>query len=359
MTFVLGRTGGLDDGPTGRLGYYRALDDSRGTELHLDLDEPHAVLLVGKRGYGKSFTLGVVAEELSRVPGIAPVVIDPMGVFSTLAQATGDSSVRARVIDSPTVAPSALEPRSWCELLNLSPESGAGSLVWQAAAGAATMDEMQIRIESSDAPGVDRRTATNHLELAQSWNVFDESGLDATALDGSPVTVVDVSKLDTAPMNAVCRAIVEGVYRARVSERTKRIPWLLLDEAHAFFEGIAGPALRTVLTRGRAPGVSLVAATQRPSAVPAVGISQSDVVITHRLTSRADFEALERARPTYFEASITERMPTEPGDVVVTDDATETVHAARIRERATPHAGDSPKASDAAVDRTDETGRTP
>ena len=43
--------------------------------------------------------------------------------------------------------------------------------------------------------------------------------------------------------------------------------------------------------------------------------------------------------------SLTDRMPTEPGDVAVIDDATETVHAARIRERETPHGGDSPRAS--------------
>jgi hypothetical protein len=47
-------------------------------------------------------------------------------------------------------------------------------------------------------------------------------------------------------------------------------------------------------------------------------------------------------------ASFAERMPTETGDVLVIDDSTETVHAARVRERDTPHGGDSPSASDLA-----------
>jgi hypothetical protein len=44
--------------------------------------------------------------------------------------------------------------------------------------------------------------------------------------------------------------------------------------------------------------------------------------------------------------SLDQRMPTAVGEVVIVDDATETVHAAQIRERDTPHAGDSPSVSD-------------
>ena len=66
MTFVLGRESGPDDGPVGRLGSYRARDGSAGAPLSLDLDGPHAVSVVGKRGYGKSYTLGVLAEALAR-----------------------------------------------------------------------------------------------------------------------------------------------------------------------------------------------------------------------------------------------------------------------------------------------------
>ncbi|MFC6730270.1 helicase HerA domain-containing protein, partial [Natronoarchaeum mannanilyticum] len=69
----------------GKLGTYRALDGSAGAPLYLDLDGPHAALLVGKRGYGKSYTMGVIAESLARSSGVAPVVVDPMGVFRELS----------------------------------------------------------------------------------------------------------------------------------------------------------------------------------------------------------------------------------------------------------------------------------
>jgi DNA helicase HerA-like ATPase len=145
-------------------------------------------------------------------------------------------------------------------------------------------------------------------------------------------------------MNAVVRAVAEGLYRGRVREELRRLPWLLVDEAHAFFDGVAGPGLERLLTRGRAPGVSLVAATQRPSALPAVAVSQSDLLFAHRLTSGADIEALERARPTYLRG-LGERLPTGTGEALVVDDRTETAHTVRVRERRTPHEGDSPSAS--------------
>jgi hypothetical protein len=205
---------------------------------------------------------------------------------------------------------------------------------------------MRTHIQETDAPDVDKRAALNHLQLAEQWDIFDPDGLTAGDLCTPTISVIDVAGMDEAPMNAIVRGIAEELYHVRVTEQINRLPWLLIDEAHTFFNGIAEPALQTILTRGRAPGVSLVLATQRPSAIPGVGISQSDVLISHRLTSHTDLEALRKAQPTYMEASLDERMPTEPGEVIVIDDSTETVHAVQIRERKTPHGGSSPSASD-------------
>jgi len=349
MSFVIGRGPDGDDRPTAHLGRYRALDGSRGADLGLDLDGPHAVLVVGKRGYGKSYTVGVIAEELARSPGVAPTVIDPMGVFTPLAETAEGDPVPATVCDDPAVRPDALDPRSWCAMLGLSPESGAGSLVWRAAQEGSSLAAMRAHVDATDAPGAAKRAAGNHIRLAESWGVFDTDGLDAGALGGGEVTVIDVSGLDAAPMNAVCRGVAESLYRARIDGTIDRLPWLLVDEAHTFFDGVANSALARILTRGRAPGVSLVAATQRPSAVSEVGISQSDVLVSHRLTARDDLDALAAAQPTYLNASLDDRMPTTPGEVWIIDDSTETAHAAEIRSRDTPHGGDSPTASDVAV----------
>lgn len=346
MSFIIGR-GREEIGtkPVASVGTFRALDGSAGAPLYVDCHHPHAVVIVGKRGYGKSYTLGVLAEELARVDGVAPVVLDPMGTFDTVAD--GGADIPARVVSEPAVRPDSLDGRSWCQLVGLSPEGGPGALLWQATADERTLDGMCEHIRTSAAPESDSRAALNHVDLADSWDVFDaEAGIDVDTLTGGELTVLDLSGLDEAPMNAVARAVAESLYQASVRERVPRLPWLMVDEAHTFFDGIAGPALETVLTRGRAPGVSSVFVTQRPIAVPDVAISQSDILVSHRLTSEADIAALQAAQPTYMTDSIETRLPTARGEVLIVDDATETVHTALIRERVTRHGGESATVTD-------------
>jgi hypothetical protein len=350
--------------PTGRLGRYRATDGSAGATVGIDLDRPHAGLVVGKRGYGKSYTLGVLAEATARAEGVAPVVVDPMGVFAGLADDPTPTDAGGRTaspIDpasvdpipaevlTPTVAPSALPARAWPALLGLARDSPAGSLcqhVTGRAPADATLAELAARAATSDATRSARRTVRNELRRADDWGVFDPDGLRAPDLLSGSATVLDCSGLSDPAMNAVVRAVAVGLYRHCVRETHTQLPWVLVDEAHACFAGIAGPALETVLTRGRAPGVSLVAATQRPSALPDVAHSQADLLVAHRLTATPDIDALEAVSPTYLRGSITERLPTEPGTALVVDDTTESVHGVRIRERTTPHLGDSPRASE-------------
>ncbi|MEF8973771.1 MAG: ATPase, partial [Haloarcula sp.] len=104
--------------------------------------------------------------------------------------------------------------------------------------------------------------------------------------------------------------------------------------------------LRRLVTRGRQPGVSCVLATQRPSAVPATTVSQTDLLVAHRLTSAADIDALRAARPTYLDGDFAARLPETTGDALVVDDGTESVHNVTVRERRTPHGGGTPRASD-------------
>lgn len=335
-----GGSAGRDEerGPVGRFGRYRARDGSRGAPVGIDLDRPHAGLVVGKQGSGKSYTLGVLAEELVAVEGVTPVVLDPLDAFAGL-EACGFEVLE------PRVRATTLDPRAWCGLLGLEPTGSAGSLVWRAASECHSLAGMCSFVADADAPDSTVRAARNHLALAASWDVFGESGVEPVALTADP-TRISLSGLDPAPASAVVRAVLGGCHRARLQGETETFPWLLLDEAHAFVDGVAEPAIRRVLTRGRAPGTSLVLATQRPSALPEVVASQVDLVVAHRLTGRADRTALERARPAAADVE-RDRRPTAPGEALVFDDAREAVHAVRVRERETPHGGESPRVSDA------------
>lgn len=334
---------------TGHFGHYLARDGSPGAAVGIDTNRPHAALVVGKRGAGKSHTLGVLAEATARTAGVAPVVVDPMGAFEGLAeQGPGDGEpVPARVVDSPTVAAAAVPPAEWPSLVGLEPSDGPGALVWEAAATAATLDEMLDALGRADAEGDVRRAARNHLQRARDWTVFDPDGLTEADLFGPEATVLSLAGVPDAPTSAVVAAVGRLLYDARTQpDPPGRLPWLIVDEAHVAVDGVAEQALRTLLTRGRAPGVSLVLATQRPTALPAVAASQADLLIAHRLTSEADIAALSAASPTYLDGRLRDRLPTGRGEALVVDDATESVHTLRVRERDTPSGGATPRASD-------------
>ena len=375
-TEILGRSPGDDvdtaaatDTYAGRLGHHRARDGSRGAPVAVDLDRPHAGLVVGKRGYGKSYTLGVLAEAAARTPGLAPVVVDPMGIFGGLAAEVGDDAapVPATILTAPAIRADAIPPERWPALVGADADDPVGALVWHAASAAATLREMRTVVADADAAPATVRAASNRLQRAAAWDVFDPEGLDARTFAGGEATVLDCSGLDDAPANAVVAGAAAALYRARVGDggprdarRTiDRLPWLLVDEAHTFVSGVAGAPLRRILTRGRAPGVSLVVATQRPSALPDVAVSQSDLRIVHRLTAGPDLDALTAADPTYLDDDLTQTVPAAPGEALVIDDTAEAVRTVAIRERDTPHGGDSPRASSGASDRSVSTSEPP
>ncbi|MFB6069463.1 MAG: ATP-binding protein [Halanaeroarchaeum sp.] len=339
MTFVLGRSD--DAGPTGTLGHFLATDGSRGAPVSFDLDRPHVGLVVGKRGSGKSHTLGVLAEEIAGSRGVGGVVVDPMGAFEGLEE----HPAVARIA-SPRVRAEALPPDGWCRLLDIDPTSGPGALLWRAAAMGPTLANMRTVVETAGAPPETRRAVLNHLALADRWDVFDGDARTTEAMVADGVTVLDVSGIPRQARAAIVFAVARGLYDRAHRDPTIPLPWLLVDEAHAVTNTVAADPLRTLLTRGRQPGVSLVLATQRPAALPEVAISQSDLLLSHRLTAGPDVDALARTNPTYLDGDLAASLPDGTGQALVVDDATESAVTIQVRERETPHGGDTPRATD-------------
>ena len=62
---------------------------SLSNRILMDVARSHVILIAGKRGSGKSYTLGVLAEELSNLPknvseNIASIIFDTMGIYWTM-----------------------------------------------------------------------------------------------------------------------------------------------------------------------------------------------------------------------------------------------------------------------------------
>jgi DNA-binding transcriptional ArsR family regulator len=64
-----------------------------GYKVRMDIEFPHIMFLCGKRGSGKSYSLGIFAEELAKLrAGIGTVIIDPIGTFWSLKNSNKNPS---------------------------------------------------------------------------------------------------------------------------------------------------------------------------------------------------------------------------------------------------------------------------
>ena len=60
-------------------------EDHLSHKIMMDNQFPHIMFICGKRGSGKSYTLGLIAEELAKsAEGIGTILIDPIGIFWSL-----------------------------------------------------------------------------------------------------------------------------------------------------------------------------------------------------------------------------------------------------------------------------------
>lgn len=67
------------------MGNYTSLSNN----IFIDVARSHVIMVCGKRGSGKSYTIGAIAEELSNLDkevseNIAPIIFDTMGIFWTM-----------------------------------------------------------------------------------------------------------------------------------------------------------------------------------------------------------------------------------------------------------------------------------
>ncbi len=123
----------------------------------------------------------------------------------------------------------------------------------------------------------------------------------------------------------------------------------LVHNCHEFLpvkgKTAASDPLITILREGRQPGISLILATQQPGKIHTDVMTQSDTVISHRITAKLDTEALGMLMQSYMREGLTEQLDNLPrvkGAAIIFDDTNERMYPMRIRPRFTWHGGESP-----------------
>jgi len=225
--------------------------------------------------------------------------------------------------------------------------------------------------------------AVNRFKAADSWGIFAEEStpIKELAFPGR-ISVLDLSAYMTMPngwkikhlaMGLVCKKLFQERMIVRKSEEFKSVHsslhyikmteneeklkenempvvWIMVDEAHEFLpkdeKTSATDALVTLLREGRQPGVALVLATQQPGKIHTDAMTQSDVILSHRLTAKIDTDALGGLMQSYLRRGLDthlDSLPKVAGACIAVDDVNERMYPLRIRPRFSWHGGSAPE----------------
>ena len=211
----------------------------------------------------------------------------------------------------------------------------------------------------------------NRFLAAEDWGLFERQGTPLIELiKPGTISILDVSPYMQVSEGWSVRSMLVGllsrkIFRERLvsrkaeeleiitGEKKETIPlvWIMIDEAHQFLpsRGVtaATEPLLTLIRQGRQPGISLLLITQRPNKLHEDALSQADLIISHRVTSKADIEALRSVMQTYMLEDIQDyinSLPKQKGSAIVLDDNSERILTLQVRPRLSWHAGGSPVA---------------
>ncbi|MER9203064.1 ATP-binding protein [Mesorhizobium sp. M0933] len=277
-----------------------------------------------------------------------------------------------------------LSTADWLAILELERFSamGQGLITLLADVGAATPSELAQACAAGQALGSFQQGTIDglqwRLESLATTRIIEPTGLSIDELlRPSRLSVVLMRNLAES-----IRGLVVGVVSRLVADRMGRIQqarkvalrapnpsegpsaeltgrlWLVLDEAHVLVPSdgttaATGPLIDYV-KRGRDAGLSLVFATQQPSAVNSKLMSQVDLSITHMLGFETDLSAAVARMPTRANveydvdnqkvSSIADVIRSlGPGEAVVADAASGRAFILKVRPRMTAHGGATPK----------------
>ncbi len=386
---------------------------SLANRVFLDVNKPHLLLICGKRGSGKSYTLAVIAEEIASIDPklrkeISVLIFDTMGIFWTMkfpnykeAELLEEWGLEPKelknvrvlvpfqlkekyesfgvpVDDSFALNPSDLSPFEWILTFNLKPTHPVSAFISKIIrdlkknSNGYSLQDIIDKIEKSPTDSRIKELALNYFYAAEDWGLFSEkaSKIEDLVKPGY-VNILDISMYTALTGGWSVKNLVIGLVSKRIFydrllyrkkeeveqaigiEKTRDFPlvWIMIDEAHeALPKDSITPAtepLIQIIREGRQPGITLVLATQQPGKMHTDVWTQTDIVISHRLTSKVDLQALNIIMQNFVAKDIyvymNENLPKRKGAALILDDKSERIIPVQIRPRFTWHGGADPE----------------
>ncbi len=243
------------------MGNYTSLSNN----LYMDVARSHVVLVAGKRGSGKSYSLGVIAEELANLDSevsqnVASLIFDTMGIFWTMkfknekdadllrewklepkklsmkifAPAGKKEEYKERNIPIDNVLalkPSELEAEDWIITFDLSMTSQEGTLIQNAIKKLKEgyndfhIKEIKQKIEEDKNSSRETKNVAYALfNAAESWGIFASESQKGTEISdlvkAGQTTILDLSVYSSIGSFNVRGLVIGLISRKLFEQRT-------------------------------------------------------------------------------------------------------------------------------------------
>jgi hypothetical protein len=333
--------------------------------------------IIAATGAGKSYTVGVIAEELMSPYNRASLLIfDPHGEYSVLTDIQNDREFwaedyrpRVRIIKPHQIKirVSDLTLEDFISIMDDGTLSEKMKTLFRVAYKTLRKDEhnkirsftkaeLQQTIESL-------RDGTNESSIEGIlWRyrkITDENMFDdyqtiplREYFQPGQLTIIDVSGIGTWKQQLIASLLLRHIFDAREGTDNERyseerhpekyIPhpvFIILEEAHRFApqsgDAKSKHILKTILSEGRKFGVGIAMVSQRPSKLDADSLSQCMTQITMRIINPSDQKQIAQSIESVSRDLLEELPALSRGQAIVSGVAVNTPITVNIRERRT------------------------
>ncbi|MCA1811250.1 MAG: ATP-binding protein, partial [Halobacteriales archaeon] len=295
--------------------------------LSMDTVAQKHLSVLAKTGAGKSYTVGVILEELLKA-NVPLVILDPHGEYGSLRSPNldeGELEAMARYKVKPKsfakqvkevaldtqLNPDAqrlvlegmnLEGRDIVDLLGGKLSGGQVGVLYQAIKEikehlpAYTLRDIMDGVARNKSNA--KWNVLNALEVLESTKVFDIRGTPVKELVApGQCTIINLKGVNPDIQEVVVTRIANLLWEAR---KRGEIPAhiLVVEEAHNFCpernvgNAVSGAIIRTVASEGRKFGMGLVIVSQRPAKIDKNVLSQCNTQVVLKVTNPNDLKAI-------------------------------------------------------------------
>ncbi len=320
--------------------------------------------ILAQTGAGKSYTAGVLLEELLK-KGATVVVLDPHAdyVFLSRKRDGGKFSDRISVFRTPESTGRYDESQIGkinkyeIKFSDLSIDEIATvcgiSERWTKIIGAIqrAIDNLgedynleDLINELNNRGDSDSLRALNYVRKLSRIRVFGSATTDIDKLlKPKHISVVDLSGLDDRVSDYIAFKILSEIYESAQTQRYRYPVFVFIEEAHRFIPNrentLSKGIIKRIAAEGRKFGVFLVLITQRPYKIDPDALSQCNSQIIMKMTNPEDQKAVRSSSERMSESLLSDLPGLNVGEAIIVGEVTKAPIMVKIRKRETEEGG--------------------